>query len=129
MSQEGGSGATGGSANWCCPTAWTGLALGWHLAESSALSPQSKGYRSGWWRADRSVADPSSVDAPQPKAYVADMKPALDPREKIAESDTSFEQGHAAWKRAKVERGLAQAKDRKAMIPVERILRDFKLDG
>lgn len=57
------------------------------------------------------------------------MKPALDPREKIAESDTSVEQGHAAWKRAKVERGLAQAKDRKAMIPVERILRDFKLDG
>lgn len=57
------------------------------------------------------------------------MKPALEPRDKVAETNAPAEHGHAAWKRAKVERGLAQAKDRDAMIPVERILRDFKLDG
>jgi hypothetical protein len=57
------------------------------------------------------------------------MKPAIDPRDKVAETDASAERGHAAWKRAKVVRGLAQAKDREAMIPVERILRDFKLEG
>jgi len=57
------------------------------------------------------------------------MKPVLDPRDKVAEGDTPTEPGHAAWKRAKVERGLAQAKDRDAMIPAERILRDFKLEG
>ena len=57
------------------------------------------------------------------------VRPAADPREKVAESDTPAEPGHVAWKRAKIERGLAQAKDRDAMIPAERILRDFKLEG
>jgi hypothetical protein len=57
------------------------------------------------------------------------MKPAADPRDKVAESEAPAERGHAAWKRAKVERGLVQAKDRDAMIPAERILRDFKLEG
>ena len=57
------------------------------------------------------------------------MKPALDARDKVAENDSPVEPGHAAWKRAKVERGVAQAKDREAMIPAERILRDFKLEG
>ena len=57
------------------------------------------------------------------------MKPAIDPRDKITEGDAPAERGHASWKRAKVERGLAQSKDRDAMIPVERILRDFKLEG
>jgi len=57
------------------------------------------------------------------------MKPANDPRGKVAESDAPAERGHAAWRRTKVERGLAQAKDRSAMIPAERILLDFKLEG
>jgi hypothetical protein len=47
------------------------------------------------------------------------MKPATDPREK---TDAPVERSYAAWKRAKVERGLAQAKDRTAMIPVEQIV-------
>ena len=58
-----------------------------------------------------------------------DMKPTVGPRDKVTESDAPVEPGHDAWKRAKVERGLAQAEDREAMIPVERILRDFKLEG
>jgi len=56
------------------------------------------------------------------------MKPAIDPREKIEDADAPVEPGYAAWKRAKIERGLEQAKDRDAMIPVERVLRDLKLE-
>lgn len=51
------------------------------------------------------------------------------PAEKIAEEAGSVELGHAAWQRAKVERGLAQSKDRAAMIPVEQVWRDLKLEG
>ena len=69
------------------------------------------------------------MDGPRPNAYAANMKPALDPRDKVAEGEGPAETGHAAWKRAKVERGLAQTKDRDAMIPAKRILRDFKLEG
>jgi hypothetical protein len=56
------------------------------------------------------------------------MKPAVDPRDKTEEADTPVERGYDAWKRAKVERGLAQAQDRSAMIPVEQVLRDLKLE-
>ncbi|HXH17048.1 MAG TPA: hypothetical protein VNJ10_13050 [Sphingomonas sp.] len=35
------------------------------------------------------------------------------------------DRGYDAWKRAKIERGLAQAQDRSAMIPVEQVLRDL----
>jgi hypothetical protein len=51
------------------------------------------------------------------------MNPPLDPRDKIADTEAPAERGHAVWKRAKVERGLAEAKDCGAMIPVEQILR------
>ena len=37
------------------------------------------------------------------------------------------ERGYAEWKRAKVERGLAQARDRNAMIPIDEVLREFGL--
>ena len=47
--------------------------------------------------------------------------------DKIVESDLPVERGYAAWKRAKVESGLAQAADRAAMIPVEQVLDDLKL--
>jgi hypothetical protein len=57
------------------------------------------------------------------------MKPATDPIVKTDESDAPLERGYDAWKRAKIERGLAQAKDREAMIPVERILGDLGLEG
>ncbi len=35
---------------------------------------------------------------------------------------------YAAWKRAKIERGLEQAGDRLAMISVEQVRRDLKLE-
>lgn len=56
------------------------------------------------------------------------MRPTTDPRDKIEETDAPAERGYEAWKRAKVERGLAQARDREAMIPVERILSDLKIE-
>lgn len=56
----------------------------------------------------------------------APMKPLTDPRLKTDETDGPIARGYAAWKRAKVERGLAQAQDRGAMIPVEQILADLK---
>lgn len=55
------------------------------------------------------------------------MKPAIDPRDKIEDADAPVELGYDAWKRSKVERGLVQARDRSAMIPVEQVLRDLKL--
>lgn len=55
--------------------------------------------------------------------YMDRMKPATDPRDKIAETDAPVERGYEAWKRAKVERGLEQARDRGKMIPVEQLLR------
>ncbi|UZW57267.1 hypothetical protein NUH86_21355 [Sphingobium sp. JS3065] len=56
------------------------------------------------------------------------MKSRTDPHDKLAEQGSAPERGYAAWKRAKIERGLAQAEDRAGMIPVERILRDFGLE-
>ncbi|MHA0329492.1 hypothetical protein [Sphingomonas aquatilis] len=35
------------------------------------------------------------------------------------------EQDHAAYKRAKIERGLEQSRDRSAMIPIEQVWRDL----
>ncbi|WP_153810791.1 hypothetical protein [Sphingomonas sp. RIT328] len=43
-------------------------------------------------------------------------------------SETSAEPGYAAWKRAKIERGLDQSRDRGAMIPVDQIWRDLTLE-
>jgi hypothetical protein len=57
------------------------------------------------------------------------MKPAGDLRDKVQVDDAPAEHGYDAWMRAKVERGLAQAQDREAMIPVEQVLRDLKLEG
>lgn len=61
-------------------------------------------------------------------SYMCGMKPATDPHDKIEDFDATPERGYDAWKRAKVERGLAQAQDRSAMIPVEQVLRDLKLE-
>ena len=51
------------------------------------------------------------------------------PTEKVTEEAGAVERGHAAWQRAKVERGSAQSKDRAAMIPLEQVWRDLKLEG
>lgn len=48
--------------------------------------------------------------------------------DKISEADGAPDRGHAAWKRAKVEAALEQARDRDAMIPVEKLLRDLGLE-
>ena len=60
--------------------------------------------------------------------YCSWMKPIADPRLKTDETDGPVERGYDAWKRAKIERGLAQAQDRAVMIPVEQILADLKLE-
>ena len=63
------------------------------------------------------------------QAYVGRMAIVTVPAEKITEEAGAVERGHAAWQRAKIERGLAQSKDRAAMIPVEQVWRDLKLEG
>ena len=63
------------------------------------------------------------------RAYVARMAIVTIPADKITEEAGAVERGHAAWQRAKIERGLAQSKDRAAMIPVEQVWRDLKLEG
>lgn len=61
-------------------------------------------------------------------AAQSNLKPAVDPRDKVEDADTPVEHGYDAWRRAKVERGLAQAQGRNAMISVEQELRDFTLE-
>ncbi|MEG3163256.1 hypothetical protein U1701_01480 [Sphingomonas sp. PB2P19] len=53
------------------------------------------------------------------------MKPVVDEQEKLGDAGGPPERGYDAWKRAKIERGLAQSRDRSAMIPVEQVLRDL----
>lgn len=50
-------------------------------------------------------------------------------KDKLAEQEGPVAHGHEAWKRTKVERALAQAQDRDSLIPLDRILRDFDLEG
>ena len=47
---------------------------------------------------------------------------------KIADTGETPERGHAAWKRTRIERGLAQAKDRASLIPAEKVWRDLGLE-
>lgn len=61
--------------------------------------------------------------------YNQDMKPVADLSEKLDETVAATAPGYAAWKREKIERGLQQAADREAMIPVEQLWRDLKLEG
>ncbi|GLI97997.1 hypothetical protein [Sphingobium sp. BS19] len=57
------------------------------------------------------------------------MKTKLAAIDKVTETPGATERGYAAWKQAKVARGLEQAKNRDAMIPMEQVLRDFGLEG
>jgi hypothetical protein len=54
-------------------------------------------------------------------------KVTVDPG-KVADEPGSVEKGYAAWKRAKVERGLTQAKDRDSLIPAQQVWREFDLE-
>lgn len=56
------------------------------------------------------------------------MKPNQPLTEKLSEAGGAPERGYDAWKRAKIEKGLEQSKDRDAMIPVSQVLRDFGLE-
>ncbi len=47
----------------------------------------------------------------------------IDPADKIDGAEGASDCGYAAWKRAKVEHGLTEARDRRAMIPAESLLR------
>ena len=47
---------------------------------------------------------------------------------KIADTSEALERGHSAWKRHKIERGLAQAEDRAALIPAHQVWRDLGLE-
>lgn len=62
------------------------------------------------------------------RAHSFDMKTRDDLQDKLAEHGGATERGHEAWKRAKIERGLAQAQDRATLIPMNKILRDFGLE-
>lgn len=57
------------------------------------------------------------------------MKTKLAAADKVTNAPGETECGYAAWKQAKVARGMAQAKNREAMIPMEQVLRDFGLEG
>ncbi|WP_165954429.1 hypothetical protein [Sphingomonas sp. AAP5] len=57
------------------------------------------------------------------------MKPTAIPADKVSEQAGVLDPGYAAWERAKIGRGLAQSRDRAAMIPVEQVWRDLKLEG
>jgi hypothetical protein len=51
------------------------------------------------------------------------------PSFKVAEQDISVADGYDAWKRKKILRGLAQTKDRDALIPSEQVWRELGLEG
>lgn len=57
------------------------------------------------------------------------MKSSIPDRDKTAPGADAPEPGYDAWKRTKVERGMVESQDRAAMIPVEQIWRDLKLEG
>jgi hypothetical protein len=57
--------------------------------------------------------------------HIMAMKPILPADDKLRDTGGAPERGYADWKRAKIERGLEQAKDRTKMIPAEQVLRDF----
>ena len=50
---------------------------------------------------------------------------ASPPAHKVADTGETPEHDHAAWKQAKVERGLTQAEDRASLIPAEKVWRDL----
>ena len=56
------------------------------------------------------------------------MRPDVPLREKISDVDGPKDHGYDAWKRAKVERALAQSQDRSSMIPAEKVWRELGLE-
>lgn len=60
--------------------------------------------------------------------YIMAMKTRTPPVDEATRTDAGTEPGHADWKRAKVQRAIAEAKDRDAMIPAEQVWRDLGLE-
>ena len=56
------------------------------------------------------------------------MKPGLPDRDKLEADGGVPEAGYPEWKRAKVERGLAESRLRESLIPIEQIWNDLKLE-
>lgn len=56
------------------------------------------------------------------------MNSAASHRETAEAGEDPVEPGYAAWKRDKIERGLAESRDRSVMIPVEQVWRDLDLE-
>lgn len=61
--------------------------------------------------------------------YLSSMASVVDQRDKLDAEPVATEAGYDAWKRAKIERGLEQSRDRAAMIPVDQVLRNLSLEG
>ncbi len=61
--------------------------------------------------------------------YLSEMASVVDQRDKLDAEPVTTEAGYEAWKRAKIERGLEQSRDRSAMIPVDQVLRNLTLEG
>ena len=61
--------------------------------------------------------------------YLLDMALVIDQRDKLDAEPAVTEAGYDAWKRAKIERGLEQSRDRSTMIPVDQVLRNLSLEG
>jgi hypothetical protein len=49
------------------------------------------------------------------------MATANDFADKLGVDGDATDRGHDAWLRGKVERGLAESRDRAAMIPIDRV--------
>ncbi len=47
------------------------------------------------------------------------------PPEKVSDTGDVPVRGHAAWKRAKVQSGLAQSEDRASLIPADKVWREL----
>lgn len=61
--------------------------------------------------------------------YLSDMASVIDQRDKLDAEPVVTEAGYDAWKRAKIERGLEQSRDRLTIIPVEQVLRNLSRKG
>lgn len=61
--------------------------------------------------------------------HIRQMKPTVPDRDKVEPSGNAVEAGYDAWKRAKIENGLLESRDRAAMIPVEQVWRDLRLES
>ena len=61
--------------------------------------------------------------------YLSAMASVIDQRDKLDAEPVATEAGYDVWKRAKIERGLEQSRNRSAMIPVDQVLRNLSLEG